>query len=61
VLAVQRALIKLGYVVKPDGELGAVTRHAIAQYQRDHGLTADAHLTPKLLHRLAAETGLSIN
>ncbi len=60
VLAVQQALVKLGFVVRPDGQMGAVTRHAIEQYERDHGLPIEARLTPKLLHRLAAETGVAI-
>jgi hypothetical protein len=60
ILAVQRALVKLGYVVRPDGEMGAVTRHALAQYERDHGLPADPHLTAKLLHRLSTETGMAM-
>jgi hypothetical protein len=61
ILAVQRALVKLGYVVRPDGEMGAVTRHALAQYERDHGLAEDPHLTAKLLHRLSAETGMAMD
>lgn len=61
VLAVQRALLKLGFVVKPDGEMGAVTRRAVEQYERDHGLPVDGRLTPRLMHRLSSETGLSID
>lgn len=61
VLAVQRALVKLGYVVRADGEMGAVTRHALAQYERDHGLAPDGHLTAKLLHRLSTETGMAMD
>lgn len=60
VLGVQRALVRLGFVVRPDGQMGAVTRHAIEQYERDHGLPIEARLTPRLLHRLAAETGIAI-
>lgn len=61
VLAVQRALVKLGFVVRPDGQMGAVTRHAIEQYERDHSLPIEARLTSQLLHRLAAETGIAID
>ncbi len=61
IFAAQRALVKLGYVVRPDGEMGAVTRHALAQYERDHGLAEDTHLTAKLLHRLSAETGIAMD
>jgi hypothetical protein len=60
VLAVQQALVKLGFVVRPDGHMGNVTRHAIEQYEREHGLPVEARLTPKLLHRLAVETGIEI-
>lgn len=61
VLAVQRALLKLGFVVKPDGEMGAVTRRAVEQYERDHGLPVDGHLSAKFIHRLSADTGISID
>lgn len=61
VLAVQQALVKLGFVVRPDGQMGSVTRHAIEQYERDHGLPVESHLSPKLLHRLSAETGTKID
>lgn len=61
VLGVQRALLKLGFVVRPDGEMGAVTRRALEQYERDHGLSVDGRLTSKLLRRLSAETGISID
>ena len=60
-LAVQRALLKLGFVVRPDGEMGAVTRRALEQYERDRGLPVDGRLTPKLVRRLSAETGISID
>ena len=58
--AVQRALIKLGFVVQPDGQMGALTRRAIEQYERDRDLPIEARLTPQLVHRLAAETGIAI-
>ncbi len=38
VLAAQRALVKLGFVLNPDGVAGATTRQAIERYERDHGL-----------------------
>lgn len=60
VLAVQHALVKLGFVVRPDGHMGAVTRHAIEQFEHDHGMQVEGRLTPKLLHRLAANTGIAI-
>jgi hypothetical protein len=61
VLAAQRALVKLGFVLKPDGVAGATTRQAIERYERDHGLPVHGDLTPSLLRRLSAESGISIH
>jgi hypothetical protein len=61
VLDAQRALVKLGLVLKADGILGQATRKAIARYQRDHGLPIDGKLTPGLMRRLATSSGLSPN
>ena len=40
--------------------MGAVTRHALEQFERDHGLPVDGKLIPKLLRKLAAESGIPI-
>jgi putative peptidoglycan binding protein len=61
VLAVQRALVKLGFVLNPDGVAGATTRQAIERYERDHGLPVHGDLTPALMRQLSAETGITIN
>jgi Putative peptidoglycan binding domain len=61
VLATQHALIKLGFVLKADGVLGAATRHAIERYELDRGLPAHGDLTPELMRKLSTETGISIN
>lgn len=61
VLAAQRALVKLGFVLEADGVAGAATRQAIERYERERGLPVQGELTPKLLRRLSAESGLSIN
>jgi hypothetical protein len=61
VLAAQRALIKLGFVLKPDGVAGAATRQAIQRYERDRGLPVHGDLTPALVQKLSAETGISID
>jgi hypothetical protein len=60
VATVQQALVKLGFVVRPDGHMGAVTRHALEQFEHDHALPVDGKLTPKLLRKLAAESGIAI-
>jgi hypothetical protein len=57
VLAAQRALVRLGFVLKPDGVAGATTRRAIESYERDHGLPIWGKVTPALTRRLSAETG----
>ncbi len=61
VLAAQRALVKLGYVLKADGVAGATTRQAIERYERDHKRPVDGKLTPALLRQLSAEAGVPVN
>lgn len=61
VLAAQKALVKLGYVLKPDGRMGASTKQAIERYERDRGRPARGDLTPALAKNLSAESGLPIN
>jgi hypothetical protein len=60
VLTAQRALVKLGFVLKADGFTGASTKSAIEHYERDRGLPVHGELTPKLLHRLSTESGIAI-
>ncbi len=59
VLYAQRALLKLGYVVRPDGVLGAGTRQALEKFERDSGLPAKGDVTPKLLRQLGTRSGLA--
>ncbi|MGH6842178.1 MAG: peptidoglycan-binding domain-containing protein, partial [Methylocella sp.] len=61
VLAAQRALVKLGFVLNPDGLAGTETRRAIIRYERDHGLAVNGEVTPALIRRLSAETGITID
>jgi hypothetical protein len=61
VLAAQRALVKLGFVLNPDGVAGATTRQAIERYERDHGLPVRGDLSRAIVRRLSAETGITIN
>jgi Putative peptidoglycan binding domain len=61
VLAAQHALIKLGFVLKADGVLGAATRQAIERYELDRGLPAHGGLSPELMRKLSTETGVPIN
>jgi putative peptidoglycan binding protein len=61
VLAAQRALVKLGFVLNPDGVAGAATRQAIERYERDRGLPVHGEVTPALMRHISAETGITIN
>ena len=61
VLAAQRALVKLGFVLNPDGVARASTRQAIERYERDHGLPVHRDLNPALIRQLSAETGITID
>ncbi|MEJ0052646.1 MAG: peptidoglycan-binding protein [Methylovirgula sp.] len=60
VLGVQRALVKLGFVLEPDGIEGDATRKAITQFERDHHLPTRADLSPKVIRALRAESDISI-
>jgi hypothetical protein len=61
VLAAQRALVKLGFVLNPDGVARATTRQAVERYERDHGLPVRGDLSRAIVRRLSAETGITIN
>jgi Putative peptidoglycan binding domain len=61
VLAAQRALVKLGFVLNPDGVAGTTTRQAIERYERDHGLPVRGTLSRAIVRKLSAETGNTIN
>jgi hypothetical protein len=54
VLAAQNALIKLGYVVKADGNEGAETHQALREFERAHGLPLTNEITSRLVKQLAA-------
>jgi hypothetical protein len=60
VFAAQRALVKLGFVLKPDGIIGGATRQAIEQFERDHKLQPHGELGPKVLHELSGQSGITI-
>ncbi|WP_297299338.1 peptidoglycan-binding domain-containing protein [uncultured Methylovirgula sp.] len=60
VFAVQRALVKLGYVLKADGIEGEATRKAIIQFETDHHLPAHGDLSAKLVRALRAESDIAI-
>lgn len=53
VLAAQRALQRLGFVVRPSGIFDSTTRQAIAQFERDRHMPARGQLTPTVKRELA--------
>ncbi len=61
VLAAQKALVKLGFVLKADGVMGATTKQAIERYEHDRGRVSHGELTPAVLRRLSAESGIAAN
>lgn len=54
VASAQRALQRLGYVVKADGLMSDGTRRAIEKFERDNGLPAKGELTAKVAKLLSS-------
>ena len=61
VAGAQRALVKLGFVLKPSGTVGPQTRKAIETFERDRHMPVNGELTHRLVKVLAAESGLKID
>jgi len=57
--AAQTALVKLGYVVKTDGEPSAALTAALRDFERGHGLPPSNDVTPRLLKTLAAAVNVA--
>lgn len=60
ILAAQRALMKLGYVVKPDGAAGPAFRQALEQFERDHSLPVHGTLSSKVMRELSSQSGIAV-
>jgi hypothetical protein len=60
VMAVQRALQKLGYEVAPDGVFGAGSRAALQKFERERNMTVTGELDPRTLRALATRSGVPI-
>lgn len=60
VLAVQRALAKLGYPVKPDGMMGGETRAALERFEQDRRLPVTGEFNARTLRDLGAASGIAI-
>ncbi|PXW56292.1 putative peptidoglycan binding protein [Chelatococcus asaccharovorans] len=59
-LNAQKALLKIGYVIKPDGLMGPATQKAIEVFEKDHGLPPTGELGPRTLQALAAASGMPV-
>jgi hypothetical protein len=57
VLATQRALQRLGYVVKPDGVMSPGLKKAIESFERDNGMPVTGELSAKLGKAITARAG----
>ena len=60
VLAVQKALIKLGYVVRPDGVMGAGTRQALQLFEQSRKINVTGELNARTLRELGTQSGIVI-
>jgi hypothetical protein len=60
VAAAQKALMKVGYVLRPDGHMGTGTRKALEQFQRERSLTVTGELDARTLRELQAQSRVSI-
>lgn len=60
VAAVQKALIKSGFVLRADGVMGATTRQALERFEQERKLPVTGDLSPRTLRELAAQSGVAI-
>jgi hypothetical protein len=60
VVAVQKALVKLGYVVKSDGVMGAGTRKAVEMFEQSRKLPVTGELSPRVMRELSALSGVPV-
>lgn len=60
VTAAQKALMRIGYVLRPDGIFGAGTRKVIEQFQRENDLSVTGELNGSTVRELAAQSGVAI-
>ena len=60
VSAVQKALKKAGYVLRPDGIMHPSTRQALELFEREHNLPVTGELSTRTLRELTAQSGVAI-
>ena len=61
VLAVQKALAKLGFTVKASGTMGPATKKAIEGFERERHVPVKGEVSHRLTKMLATETGLKVD
>lgn len=60
VLSGQRALARLGYGVKVDGEMGPGTRQAIQRFEQDRRLPVTGNFSARTVRELSALSGIPV-
>ena len=60
IVAAQRALQKVGFVVKPDGVFSPATRQALEKFESDRSLPITGKLAGRTLKELSAQSGIAI-
>lgn len=60
ILAAQKALQKLGYVLKPDGVMGATTRQALQMFEQSRKLPPTGELSARVIRELSAQSGVAV-
>ena len=60
IVAAQKALMKLGYVVKADGIMGAGTRKAIEIFEQSRKLPVTGDLSARVMRELSALSGVAV-
>ena len=60
IMAAQRALVRMGYVLRADGHMNAATRGAIQSVERDQKWATTGTLSPRVMKELSARTGIAV-
>jgi peptidoglycan hydrolase-like protein with peptidoglycan-binding domain len=60
ILAVQKALIKAGFVLKADGVMRASTRQALEGFERERKLPVTGEMNARTMRELSQRTGIAI-
>ena len=60
IMAAQRALVRMGYVLRADGHMNAATRGAIQSVERDQKWAETGTLSPRVMKELSARTGIAV-